>query len=58
MEEGRDYSHPTTGLRYVSDAGFVDGEAGLNAAVNMPYDGPDMDEELWYVSDGPVLPWT
>lgn len=48
MEVGRDYSHPTTGLRYVSDAGFVDGGAGRNAAVNTPHDGPDMEEELWF----------
>ncbi|TVU49672.1 hypothetical protein EJB05_00998, partial [Eragrostis curvula] len=39
----RSYSdQSTSGLRYVSDAGFTD--AGLNGAVGPPYDQPDMAE--------------
>ena len=34
----------TRGLRYVSDAGFVDAGDGLNALVRPPYDDPDMVE--------------
>ncbi|CAD6267418.1 unnamed protein product [Miscanthus lutarioriparius] len=34
----------TRGLRYVSDAGFVDAGDGLNALVRPPYDDPDMAE--------------
>ncbi|CAN6329487.1 unnamed protein product [Urochloa humidicola] len=43
IADGRTYSdQSTSGLLYVSDAGFTD--AGLNAAVRAPYDDPDMAE--------------
>nr|AWY10696.1 hypothetical protein Sh255C13_g0040 [Saccharum hybrid cultivar SP80-3280] len=38
IAEGAAYADQSTrGLRYVSDAGFADAAAGLNAAVNPPY---------------------
>ncbi|CAD6269786.1 unnamed protein product [Miscanthus lutarioriparius] len=38
IAEGTAYAdQPTHGLRYVSDAGFTDAGAGLNAAINPPY---------------------
>ncbi|CAD6269779.1 unnamed protein product [Miscanthus lutarioriparius] len=38
IAEGAAYADQSTrGLRYVSDAGFADAGAGLNAAVNPPY---------------------
>nr|CAB3462373.1 unnamed protein product [Digitaria exilis] len=41
ITEGKTYSDPSTsGLVYVSDAGFTD--VGLNAGVRPPYDAPDM----------------
>ncbi|KAF8667572.1 hypothetical protein HU200_052774 [Digitaria exilis] len=41
IADGKTYSDPSTsGLVYVSDAGFAD--VGLNAGVRPPYDAPDM----------------
>ncbi|WVZ90842.1 hypothetical protein U9M48_037102 [Paspalum notatum var. saurae] len=43
IAENRTYSdQSSSGLLYVSDAGFTD--AGLNAVVRPPYDGPDLAE--------------
>ncbi|KAK3140031.1 hypothetical protein QOZ80_5AG0394430 [Eleusine coracana subsp. coracana] len=52
----RSYSDPSTsGLRYVSDAGFSDAGAGLNASVAPPYDNPGMADRystVRYFPDG------